>query len=158
MVQKMIAQAAAAQLGKILFGDMDKTGNLGGWFGKIFGASSTPSASSALDFSSIFDTGLFANGGIMTSAGRLPLNTYAGGGVANRPQLAMFGEGRTPEAYVPLPDGRRIPVAMQGGNNGMNITQNITVGANADKAEVRRAAATGARSVLGLVSGSQRYS
>jgi len=94
----------------------------------------------------------------MTSAGRLPLNTYAGGGVANRPQLAMFGEGRTPEAYVPLPDGRRIPVAMQGGNNGMNITQNITVGANADKAEVRRAAATGARSVLGLVSGSQRYS
>jgi hypothetical protein len=158
MVQKMIAQAAAAQLGKLLFGDMDKTGNLGGWLGKIFGASSTSSASSALDFSSIFDTGLFANGGIMTSAGRLPLNTYAGGGVANRPQLALFGEGRTPEAYVPLPDGRRIPVAMQGGNSGMNITQNITVGANADKAEVRRAAATGARSVLGLMAGSQRYS
>jgi hypothetical protein len=158
MVQKMIAQAAAAQLGKLLFGDMDKTGNLGGWLGKIFGASSTSSASSALDFSSIFDTGLFANGGIMTSAGRLPLNTYAGGGVANRPQLAMFGEGRTPEAYVPLPDGRRIPVAMQGGNSGMNITQHITVGADADKAEVRRAAATGARSVLGLMAGSQRYS
>ena len=51
----------------------------------------------------------------MTSAGPLPLNTYAGGGVANRPQLALFGEGRTPEAYVPLPDGKRIPVAMQGG-------------------------------------------
>jgi len=68
-------------------------------------------------------TGLFgfADGGVMTSAGPLPLNRYAGGGVANRPQLAMFGEGSTPEAYVPLPDGRSIPVAMQGGG-GMSIT------------------------------------
>jgi hypothetical protein len=58
---------------------------------------------------------LFANGGIMTNSGPLPLRRYAGGGIANSPQLAMFGEGSTPEAYVPLPDGRRIPVAMQGG-------------------------------------------
>lgn len=58
---------------------------------------------------------LFANGGIMTSSGRLPLHKYAGGGIANSPQVALFGEGRLPEAYVPLPDGRRIPVAMSGG-------------------------------------------
>lgn len=55
----------------------------------------------------------FALGGIMTSRGPLPLNRYAGGGIADRPQLAMFGEGRGPEAYVPLPDGRSIPVAMK---------------------------------------------
>ncbi len=50
----------------------------------------------------------------MTSSGSMPLRKYAAGGIANSPQLAMFGEGRTPEAYVPLPDGRSIPVTMQG--------------------------------------------
>jgi tape measure domain-containing protein len=59
--------------------------------------------------------GTFAMGGIMTPDGPLPLNRYASGGIADSPQIALFGEGRTPEAYVPLPDGRRIPVAMQGG-------------------------------------------
>lgn len=60
----------------------------------------------------------FAGGGVMTSSGPLPLNRYAGGGIANSPQLALFGEGGGSEAYVPLPDGRRIPVALQmAGNN-----------------------------------------
>lgn len=59
----------------------------------------------------------FANGGIMTPAGALPLHAYATGGIARRPQMALFGEGRTPEAYVPLPDGRTIPVTMNGGAN-----------------------------------------
>ena len=57
----------------------------------------------------------FADGGIMTSAGPLPLRAYATGGVANSPQLAMYGEGSRPEAFVPLPDGRTIPVTMRGG-------------------------------------------
>ena len=56
----------------------------------------------------------FANGGVMTGSGPAPLKRYAQGGVANRPQLALYGEGSKPEAYVPLPDGRRIPVALQG--------------------------------------------
>jgi tape measure domain-containing protein len=56
----------------------------------------------------------FANGGIMTSSGPAPLKKYSQGGIANRPQLALYGEGSKPEAYVPLPDGRRIPVALQG--------------------------------------------
>lgn len=59
-------------------------------------------------------TAAFANGGIMSSAGSLPLKAYANGGVANTPQLALFGEGRMNEAYVPLPDGRSIPVTMKG--------------------------------------------
>jgi hypothetical protein len=54
----------------------------------------------------------FANGGIMTTSGPMPLKRYANGGIANSPQLAMYGEGRKPEAYVPLPDGRRIPVKL----------------------------------------------
>jgi len=60
----------------------------------------------------------FADGGIMTANGPAPLKSYARGGIANTPQLALFGEGSQPEAYVPLPDGRRIPVAMQGGSGG----------------------------------------
>jgi len=59
----------------------------------------------------------FADGGIMTSLGALPLNPYAGGGIANSPQVAVFGEGRMNEAYVPLPDGRSIPVTMSGGQS-----------------------------------------
>ena len=57
----------------------------------------------------------FANGGIMSEFGSMPLKKYANGGVAYSPQVAVFGEGRTPEAYVPLPDGRTIPVTMTGG-------------------------------------------
>ena len=48
----------------------------------------------------------------MTSAGPVPLRRYASGGIATSPQLAMYGEGRKPEAYVPLPDGRSIPVKL----------------------------------------------
>lgn len=73
----------------------------------------------------------FANGGVMTGSGKMPLNTYANGGVANSPQLAMFGEGSKPEAYVPLPDGKRIPVAMQGGAGNMvkiDVTVNMDSG------------------------------
>ncbi|NDG47480.1 MAG: hypothetical protein EBY30_00060 [Rhodospirillales bacterium] len=67
----------------------------------------------------------FADGGIMTGDGPLPLRKYAGGGIANSPQMAMFGEGSMPEAYVPLPDGRRIPVAMKGGGGGTNVVVNV---------------------------------
>jgi tape measure domain-containing protein len=58
--------------------------------------------------------GVFANGGVMTSRGPIPLKKYARGGVANSPQMALFGEGSKPEAYVPLPDGRSIPVSLKG--------------------------------------------
>ena len=71
----------------------------------------------------------FANGGIMTGDGPVPLKKYAAGGIANSPQLALYGEGSKPEAYVPLPDGRRIPVAMQGGGGGGNTSVVVNVDA-----------------------------
>ncbi len=77
-----------------LFSAGSKTASAGGGLGGL-----------AASVSSFFG---FANGGIMTSAGPIPLNAYANGGIADSPQMALFGEGRTPEAYVPLPDGRRI--------------------------------------------------
>jgi len=71
----------------------------------------------------------FADGGVMTSAGPMALRTYASGGIANSPQLALFGEGSRPEAYVPLPDGRSIPVTMNGtgaGGDVFNISVSVT--------------------------------
>lgn len=58
-----------------------------------------------------------ANGGIMSEHGSVPLRKYAKGGIATSPQLALFGEGSHNEAYVPLPDGRTIPVTMTGPAN-----------------------------------------
>jgi len=71
----------------------------------------------------------FARGGVMTSAGPTALRSYASGGIANSPQLALFGEGSRPEAYVPLPDGRSIPVTMSeagGGGDVFNISVSLT--------------------------------
>ena len=69
---------------------------------------------------------LFATGGIMTGNGPVALKRYASGGIANSPQLAMFGEGSRPEAYVPLPDGRSIPVTMKNGaGGGVNVNVNV---------------------------------
>lgn len=76
------------------------------------------------------------NGNIMTPDGPLPLNRYAKGGIARSAQVSIFGEGRQPEAYVPLPDGRSIPVTIKepqvptlgmggmGGNIGVDISLN----------------------------------
>lgn len=66
----------------------------------------------------------FATGGIMTKWGRAKMKEYAAGGIAHSPQISVFGEGTSPEAYVPLPDGRSIPVTMQGGN-APNIEINV---------------------------------
>lgn len=54
----------------------------------------------------------FADGGVMTSRGPMKLRTYSGGGIANSPQVAMYGEGSGPEAYVPLKSGA-IPVSLR---------------------------------------------
>ena len=98
----------------------------------------TPDTSSfGNDFLSMGPEIQLANGGIMTSKGTAQLRKYASGGVATGPQLALYGEGSMNEAYVPLPDGRSIPVSMKGGqapsvvfnitnNSGQDIKQSNT--------------------------------
>lgn len=91
------------------------SGGIGGWFSSLFPGSGG-TASSGWDYTPSMDLAnswSFANGGIMTSRGAIPLRTYAKGGVANTPQMAIYGEGSGPEAYVPLPDGRSIPVSIR---------------------------------------------
>ena len=86
----------------------------------------------------------FADGGIMTKNGAMPLKRYARGGIANSPQLAMFGEGSMPEAYVPLPDGRSIPVSMKNGGSGTtNVVVNVDATGSATQGDSGRAEALG---------------
>ena len=66
----------------------------------------------------------FEDGGIMTSSGKMPLKTYSTGGIADSAQVAIYGEGSMNEAFVPLPDGKTIPVTMNGGG-GSNVIVNI---------------------------------
>jgi lambda family phage tail tape measure protein len=54
---------------------------------------------------------------------------FAGGGVTNRP--AIFGEAG-PEAAVPLPDGRSIPVKLSGGGDTPKVDVHMTFN-NADR-------------------------
>jgi lambda family phage tail tape measure protein len=106
------------------------TGPLAGILGKAIGSyfgggfNGTPINPNSGEFMGSLE---FANGGIMTSGGELPLHAYSNGGIADSPQLAIFGEGRMNEAYVPLPDGRTIPVTMSGGG-GANVVVNVLPG------------------------------
>lgn len=74
-----------------------------------------------------------ANGNVATPYGPANLRTYRAGGVANHPMISVFGEGRKPEAYVPLEDGRTIPVTVSGnaGNQG-GISVNVNVNIASD--------------------------
>lgn len=73
----------------------------------------------------------FADGGIAAHGKPVELPRFAKGGVSN--SAAIFGEAG-PEAAVPLPDGRRIPVdlrmpapAVVGGGMTLNFAPNITL-------------------------------
>ena len=72
-----------------------------------------------------------ANGNVMTPNGAMKLNNYANGGIATSPQVSIFGEGRMNEAYVPLPDGRSIPVSMKGGGSNVQVVVNNNTPAQA---------------------------
>lgn len=119
---KSAAEALANAVGKIgdklldagldaLFGGLGGGGGFLSFLPKLFG---------------------FANGGV-ASRGR-PLPTFAKGGVSR--SAAVFGEAG-PEAAVPLPDGRSIPVTLSaprvpagGASGGKNL--HVTVGVSAD--------------------------
>lgn len=135
-IKGMIAEAVAADLAKYLFGGLVNGGSGSGavgtvltGIGKIFG---------------------FADGGIAAYGRPVALPRFAGGGIANN--AAIFGEAG-PEAAVPLPDGRRIPVEMRGGGNNYIVHVHGTNNAQ----EVRRAAGQGMREAVGLMERAGRY-
>lgn len=101
----------------------------GGFDGLMSGSSGSTSGFNNLTSSAADGTNgipaipKFANGGIFGKDGVIPLRAYQKGGIANSPQLALFGEGDMNEAYVPLPDGRTIPVTLS--TDGMSVGGNV---------------------------------
>jgi hypothetical protein len=63
-------------------------------------------------------SGSWADGGVISGG----FKAFAGGGIASRPTIGLVGEGKYNEAVVPLPDGKSIPVSLQGGKN---VTFNV---------------------------------
>tara|TARA_R110000751_G_scaffold68966_3_gene140256 strand:- start:1107 stop:2846 length:1740 start_codon:yes stop_codon:yes gene_type:complete len=107
MMVKMLAMYAL----KLLLG-----GGSGGMFssaGNILGASA-------------------ANGGVFNA---LDVPSFAQGGITNAPQLALIGDNaNNREAVVPLPNGRSIPVEMNGGGMQSIGQLNILPNASIDEA------------------------
>lgn len=102
VLQNVAKMLAKAYLQAMLFGEgpFAGSGSGSGLLGGLF-----------TGLKSIFS----ANGNIVSADGahHLPRRAYAMGGIASSPQVSIFGEGDTPEAYVPLPDGRTIPVTLR---------------------------------------------
>lgn len=137
LIRIAVRQAVIAPIAGALSAGLSAGASAGASSGAQVGSSTYSSAASSGAYT-------FANGGIMTSKGSLPLNKYANGGVANSPQLALFGEGKTPEAYVPLPDGRSIPVTMKGSGSGdVNVSMSITVQNSGESSSVESDKQTG---------------
>ena len=132
--------------------------------------SSISSSFSSIDFGSVASSfmGLFAANGYAFNNGQV--QKFANGGAFGNGRIltqpTMFAMGGTfgvageagPEGALPLKrmSNGKLGVHMSGGG-GMTINQTINAGAGTDKAEVRRAAASGARSVLGVANGARRY-
>ena len=98
-----------------------------GAFGAVNPTASSGSGSIAVGADQQY-TG-FANGGYVGGS-LMPVKGYATGGpIVRSPHVALIGEGKYNEAVVPLPDGRSIPVRMNGGGGTQNISVALTVNA-----------------------------
>jgi len=65
-----------------------------------------------------------ANGNVLVGG----FQAFANGGIVTGPTLGLVGEGRFNEAVVPLPNGRSIPVELNGSNGGggdVNVIVNV---------------------------------
>jgi hypothetical protein len=92
-------------------GNLDAAKALGG-YATDYASAARANAGSASDYARIFATitsGLASVADKIDPRGRLPM--FAGGGITTG--LSLAGEAG-PEAVVPLPDGRRIPVQLSG--------------------------------------------
>ena len=110
-IQRMIAEAASAQLMRSLFGDMGKTGSIGGWAGQA-----------------------------LSWAGTLFGGARASGGSVATGHAYMVGE-RGPEMFVPSSAGAILPTGSQAGGQRSEYNINVTVPAGSSQETRRAAAA-----------------
>lgn len=100
-------------------------------------------ASSIAVSSFLGGAGVAAAKGAVWSGGFTPIMAFAKGGVATRPTIGLIGEAGQNEAIVPLPDGRRIPVEMRGGNGGVTVNVIDNTGGGVEKSVSSREDETG---------------
>jgi len=141
-IKRMIAEAAAADLTKRLFGDLSKGGLGTGWLsglGKLFAN---------------------ADGGVYRSPG---LSQYSGQ-VVSSPRLFAFANGTGlmgeagPEAVMPLSRDSAGRLGVKASSEGRSINITVHVNGNSNAPDVRRAAGQGAREALNAFNGARRYS
>jgi hypothetical protein len=145
-VQKMIAQAASAQLMNALFGDMGKTGKVTGLVGQGL------DWLKGTDFIKSFG---FHEGGIVGSDDHSFTRTVPASLFNNAPRYhsgGIVGD----EVPAILKKGERVLTKEQQQGMGGSVVININ-SSNGDPAEIRRAAAAGARTALGVMNGARRY-
>lgn len=156
VIQRMIADAVAADLAKRLFGDLVEGGAGDGWIGQALGGITALFAANGHAFTGYGTVKGFANGG-----------AFGLGTVLNSPTPFMFADGGSfglgiageagPEAALPLKrmaDGKLGVLTESGRNSPINITVNVVSGT---PDEVRRAAGAGARDALAVMTRARRY-
>lgn len=104
---------------------------IAGFFTSLFGKAPSAAAldagaagtAGALGIPEAGTLAVAAKGAIMQGG----FQAFADGGIVKRPTFGLVGEGGMNEAVVPLPDGKAIPVNMNGTNNNNNVAVNINM-------------------------------
>lgn len=177
-VRRMVAEAGSAQLLKLLLGDFAKSGEVGGWIGSLVKGFSGSSGGASSWLGSLFSGGGGAAGAIDWGSYVVP-SWHAGGMVEPGGQtfnrlapVALFAGAerfhsggwpglRNDEVPAILQRGERVLTreqqrSRQDGAGGRPIVININ-SSSGDPAEIRRSAASGARTALGFMAASGRY-
>ena len=162
-LRKMVADAAAAQLAKAMFGDFGKTGDLGGWAGSLlkgaaglFGGGGGAAAASGIG--SVW-VDIMHGGGLAGAGGGRSRNVsasaffnaprYHNGGFAADEVPAILKRGE----LVLTEDQQKA--AARGNGQPLTLTQHFH--GRADPAQVKRATASTLRDAAGLIAGARRY-
>jgi hypothetical protein len=152
MVKQMISQAVSADLMKRLFGDMGKTGDIGGLVGKLLGGFGGGGADSAIGAAG--NAAAIANGFETLDHANLAasvVDSFAvGTDYVPRDMIAQIHKG---EKIVPAAENKQGDNSNSKGNV-YNMTVNVPSGS---PSETRRAAGIGAREALSAFAAIKRY-
>ena len=116
IIAKMIMLRIVSGLGSIFTPASSAAGAQGG-FGPAGGG---PPVTTYAALGGIFQGG-FQPAYAFPGGGSMPFRAFSSGGIVKRPTVGLVGEGGQNEAVVPLPDGKAIPVKMQGGDGEKTI-------------------------------------
>ncbi len=150
MLQRMIADAVAADLGKRLFGAVG-TPTSGGWLSSLLGMGSPTMAGAGTATENWIDSGGLGKsaGGLLSGIGGFFSNLFGfdvGTDYVPRDMLAKVHQGE-----------RIIPASQNTGNYGQPIQITVHVNGNSNAPDVRRAAGQGAREAMAALAGARRY-